>query len=472
MQTHAGLLINGKLVQGSATLDVVNPATGSVFATVTRATEREAEMAVAAAKAAQPGWGSLPLSLRRTLLLRFAEALQANTEDLATLLVLEQGKPLAEARQELEYAQAFVRHLAGLSLPVSVVQDDATHRIELHHKPLGVVAAIVAWNFPVMIAAYKLAPALLMGNTVVLKPAPTTPVATLQMGAIMKDIFPAGVVNIITDANDLGDFLTSHPDIAKVSFTGSTATGKKVMASAGPGLKRVTLELGGNDAAIVLDDASVEDIAPRIYGSAFYNCGQVCLALKRLYVHASVHDRLCEALADLAGKAVVGNGANDGVTMGPLQNAMQYDKAGRFLAAARRDGTILAGGALLKGDGFFVAPTIVRDLDDQNELVAQEQFAPILPVLKFDSIDEAVARANASPYGLGGSVWSADQERASEVAMRLQVGTAWVNQHLHFGPHIPLVGAKESGVGVEFGAEGLAEYAQLSVINVARQLAA
>ncbi|TPQ26757.1 aldehyde dehydrogenase family protein [Cupriavidus pinatubonensis] len=472
MQTHAGLLIDGKLVQGNATLDVVNPATGEVFTTVARATEREAAAAIAAAKAAQPAWGSLALEQRRALLLRFADELEANAEDLAASLVLEQGKPLAEARQELQFAQAFVRHIAGLSLPVSVVQDDATHRIELHHKPLGVVAAIAAWNFPVLIAAYKLAPALLMGNTVVLKPAPTTPLAALQMGAILKDIFPAGVVNVITDANDLGSFLTSHPDIAKVSFTGSTATGKKVMASAGPGLKRITLELGGNDAAIVLDDANVDDIAPKIFGSAFYNCGQVCLALKRLYVHASIHNQLCEALAELARQAVVGNGADEGVTIGPLQNAMQYDKAGRFLAAARHDGKILAGGALLNGDGYFVAPTIVRDLHDQSELVAQEQFAPILPVLRYDAIDEAVVRANASPYGLGGSVWSADEDRARAVAQRLQVGTAWVNHHLHFGPHIPLVGAKESGVGVEFGTEGLAEYAQLSVINIARQQAA
>lgn len=472
MQSNAGLLIGGKLVQGGALLDVVNPATGKVFTTVSRATERDASAAVAAAKAAQPGWAALGIDARRALLLRFADEMQANAEDLAASLVLEQGKPLAEARQELQFAQAFVRHIAGLSLPTSVVQDDATHRIELHHKPLGVVAAIVAWNFPVLIAAYKLAPALLMGNTVVLKPAPTTPVATLQLGALVKDIFPAGVVNVITDANDLGNFLTSHPDVAKVSFTGSTATGKKVIASAGPGLKRVTLELGGNDAAIVLDDADVAEIAPKILGSAFYNCGQVCLALKRLYVHASIHDKLCDALADLAAQAVVGNGADSNVTLGPLQNAMQYEKAGRFLAAARRDGKVLAGGAALKGDGYFIAPTIVRDLTDQNELVAEEQFAPILPVLKYDRLEDALARANGTPYGLGGSVWSSNQDRAYGVAQLLDVGTAWVNHHLHFGPHIPLVGAKESGVGVEFSTEGLAEYTQLSVINIARPQAA
>ncbi len=469
MQSNAGLLIDGKLVQGGALLEVVNPATGKVFTTVSRATEQDAKAAVAAAKAAQPGWAALGLGARRELLQRFADELEANAEDLAATLVLEQGKPLAEARQELQFAQAFVRHIAGLSLPVSVVQDDATHRIELHHKPLGVVAAITAWNFPVLIAAYKLAPALLMGNTMVLKPAPTTPVATLQLGTILRDIFPAGVVNVITDANDLGNLLTSHPDVAKVSFTGSTATGKKVMASAGPGLKRITLELGGNDAAIVLDDADVAEIAPKIFGSAFYNCGQVCLALKRLYVHASIHDALCDALADLAAETVVGNGAEESVALGPLQNAMQFDKAGRFLAAARRDGKILAGGAALKGDGYFIAPTIVRDLTDQNELVAEEQFAPILPVLKYDRVEEALARANGTPYGLGGSVWSGDLDRAYGVAQRLDVGTAWVNHHLHFGPHIPLVGAKESGVGVEFGVDGLAEYTQLSVVNIARQ---
>ncbi|AOZ02936.1 aldehyde dehydrogenase [Cupriavidus sp. USMAHM13] len=469
MKDIAGLLIGGKLVRGSAELEVVNPATGEVFTTVSRATEHEANAAVAAAKAAQPAWAALGLEARRALLLRFADGLEANAEDLAATLVLEQGKPLAEARQELAFAQAFVRHIAGLSLPVSVVQDDATHRIEVHHRPLGVVAAIAAWNFPVLIAAYKIAPALLMGNTVVLKPAPTTPVASLQLGAMAADIFPAGVLNVITDRNDLGSLLTSHPDVAKVSFTGSTATGKKVMESAGPRLKRITLELGGNDGAIVLDDADVAEVAPRIFGSAFYNCGQVCLALKRLYVHASQYDRMCEALAELASQAVVGNGADAGVTIGPLQNAMQFDKAGRFLAAARRDGRILAGGAPLKGGGYFVAPTIVRDLPDHNALVAEEQFAPILPVLKYEQIDEAVARVNASPYGLGGSVWSASEDRASEVARRLDVGTAWVNHHLHFGPHIPLVGAKESGIGVEFGTEGLAEFAQLSVLNIAHR---
>ncbi|MCO4865865.1 aldehyde dehydrogenase family protein [Cupriavidus sp. WGlv3] len=469
MASNAALLIGGKLVEGTARLDVINPATGEVFTTVSCGTEREARDAVAAAKAAQPGWAAAGLPARRASLLRFADELGANAEELAALLVLEQGKPLAEAHQELAYAQAFVRHLAGLELPVAVVQDDASHRIEIHHKPLGVVAAIAAWNFPLLIAAYKIAPALLLGNTVVLKPAPTTPLASLRLGALAKDIFPPGVLNVITDRNDLGGFLTAHPDVAKVSFTGSTATGKKVMESAGPRLKRVTLELGGNDGAIVLDDANVAEIAAKIFGSAFYNCGQVCLALKRLYVHASLHDELCEALADLASAAVVGNGAEPGVAIGPLQNAMQFDKAGRFLAAARRDGKILTGGAALHGDGYFVAPTIVRDLPDDNELVAEEQFAPILPVLKYHDIDEAVARVNASPYGLGGSVWSSDPQRAYAVAQRLDVGTAWINQHLHFGPHIPLVGAKESGLGVEFAAEGLAEYAQLSVINIARQ---
>ncbi|EHP39860.1 aldehyde dehydrogenase [Cupriavidus basilensis OR16] len=472
MPSNAALVIGGKLVEGGALLDVINPATGKVFNTVSRATERDVHAAVAAAKAAQPAWAALGLPARRALLLRFADEMAANAEDLAASLVLEQGKPLAEARQELQFALAFVRHIAGMELPVSVVQDDATHRIEVHHKPLGVVAAIAAWNFPVLIAAYKIAPALLMGNTVVLKPAPTTPLASLQLGAIANGIFPAGVLNVITDLNDLGGLLTSHPDVAKVSFTGSTATGKKVMESAGPRLKRITLELGGNDGAIVLDDANVAEIAPRIFGSAFYNCGQVCLALKRLYVHAAIHDALCDALAELARQAVVGNGAESGVTLGPLQNAMQFDKAGRFLAVARRDGKVLAGGAALKGDGYFIAPTIVRDLPDTNALVAEEQFAPILPVLRYEDLDDAVARVNGSPYGLGGSVWSSDQARAYAVAQRLDVGTAWVNHHLHFGPHIPLVGAKESGVGVEFAAEGLAEYAQLSVINIARPQAA
>ncbi|RQS67442.1 aldehyde dehydrogenase family protein [Burkholderia sp. Bp8963] len=467
MTKDARLLIDGKLVDADRHLEVIDPATGRAFATVPRGDHEQVAAAVAAAKRAQPGWAALPMIERSALLERVGDLLRDDAEAFARALVSEQGKPLQEARQEAQLAEHFVRYLARLELPVETVQDDASYRIDVHRKPLGVVAAITAWNFPLLIAAYKLAPALLTGNTVVLKPAPTTPITALMLGARLADLLPAGVVNVVTDANDLGPVLTAHPDVAKISFTGSTVTGKKVMESAGPKLKRVTLELGGNDAAIVLDDVDVEATAAKLFASAFYNCGQVCLALKRVYAPAALYDRLCEAIAEHARNAVVGNGLDASTTHGPVQNAMQFEKARRFLAVAREGGAIVAGGGTREGGGYFVLPTIVRDLDDANPLVAEEQFSPILPILRYEHLDDALARANATPYGLGGSVWSGDEARAIGVAKQLQVGTAWVNHHLHFGPHIPLVGAKESGLGVEFTSEGLAEYTQTSVLSIA-----
>ncbi len=338
----------------------------------------------------------------------------------------------------------------------------------MRRRPLGVVAAIIPWNFPVLIISFKLPLALLAGNTVVVKPAATTPVTALMMGALMRDIFPAGVVNVVTDDNDLGPVLTSHPRVAKVSFTGSIETGKNVMASAASTLKRITLELGGNDPAIVLDDVDVEETAAKVFGAAFMNCGQVCLAIKRAYVHESIYDRMCEALGRLAREAIVDDGLKQGTQIGPIQNRNQFEKVKSFLEDAKSHGTIVAGGNVIERDGFFIEPTIVRDVTDGDRIVDEEQFGPILPVIRFTDIDEVIARANNTSYGLGGSVWSADVERAAELATRVESGTVWVNQHLDFGPHIPFGGAKQSGIGLEFAEEGLNEFTQVQVINIAK----
>jgi acyl-CoA reductase-like NAD-dependent aldehyde dehydrogenase len=326
----------------------------------------------------------------------------------------------------------------------------------------------VAWNFPLLLACWKIAPAVLAGNSIVLKPAPTTPVATLLLGALCKDIFPAGVVNIVVDDNDLGPLLSSHPDVAKVSFTGSSVTGRRIMAGAADTLKRLTLELGGNDPAIVLEDVDVPAVARQIFGAAFLNCGQVCLAIKRVYVHGAVHDALCEELARLASEVVVGDGLRQETTLGPLQNSAQYRKILGFLERARVDGTVVAGGEVLDRSGYFVTPAIVRDVSDGSQIVDEEQFGPILPVVRFDDIDEVVARINASPNGLGGSVWSSDTDRAIAIAERIETGTIWVNQHLAIGPHIPMAGFRQSGLGVEQSVEGLEEFTQLQVLNAAR----
>jgi len=466
--TDYRLLIGGELVDTADHLDVINPATGTAFARVPRAGLAEADRAIAAAKAAQPAWGARPIGERRAALTALADAIAARKDELARLLTLEQGKPLPEAQGELAWTEGYLRHYATLDLPDRVIQDDAAGYVAVRHQPLGVVVGIIAWNFPLLVACWKIGPAVLAGNAIVLKPAPTTPVTALVLGEICREVFPAGVVNVITDANDLGPHLTAHRDVAKVGFTGSTATGKRIAANSAETLKRITLELGGNDAAIVLNDVDVRATAAAIFGNAFLNCGQVCLAIKRAYVHADIYDAMCAELARLAGEAVVGDGLEQGTTIGPIQNAMQFDKVRGFLAAASAEGAIIAGGKVMERAGYFIEPTIVRDVTDGARIVDEEQFGPILPVIRFDDVDDVIARANAGDYGLGGSVWSADLDRAAALAGRLQAGQVWVNQHIGIGPHIPMAGFKQSGLGVEQSTEGLAEYTQLQVININR----
>jgi len=275
------------------------------------------------------------------------------------------------------------------------------------------------------------------------------------------------VLNIIADANDLGGALTSHPDVRKVSFTGSTATGKKVMESVSSTLKRLTLELGGNDAAIVLDDVDPKEVAPKIFDAAMSNAGQICLATKRVYAHASIYDRLCEELARLAREAVVDDGLAQGVTIGPLQNKMQYDKVKAFLDDARRDGKVIAGGEAVDRDGYFISPTIVRDIGEDSRLVREEQFGPVLPILSFENVDDAIARTNDTEYGLGGSVWTSNIERGIAVASQIDSGTVWVNKSLDLQFDVPFRGSKMSGVGAENGIEGLEEFTQARIVNVA-----
>lgn len=462
------LLIGGALVEGDHVMDVINPATGASFATVARASVAQADQAVAAAKAAAPGWAATSLDDRRKAVTALADAIAARADEIARVLTAEQGKPLAEAQGELAWTDGYLRHYCTLDLPDRIIQDDEAAYIAVKHRPLGVVVGIIAWNFPLLVACWKIGPAVLAGNTIVLKPAPTTPATALLLGEICRDIFPAGVVNIIADDNDLGPHLTAHPDVAKVGFTGSTATGKRIMATGADTLKRVTLELGGNDPAIVLEDVDVKKTAQAIFSNAFLNNGQVCLAVKRAYVHGDIYDAMCSELAALADAAIVDDGSKQGTQIGPIQNKAQYEKIKAFLDSARRDGTIIAGGEVMERDGYFVRPTIVRDVTDGCQIVDEEQFGPILPVIRFDDVEDVIARANNSETGLGGSVWSKDIARATEIAGRIESGQMWVNQHIAIGPHIPMAGFKGSGLGVEQSVEGFAEYTQLQVINVAR----
>lgn len=461
------LLINGKLVDGASAMDVVNPATGASFATCARADRNQLDAAVASAKAAFSSWSTTPFAKRRELLELWADAIEARQGEFARLLTQEQGKPLPQAEYEMAGTIGLLRTFAAMELKTEVLRDDGVSRIIRQWTPLGVVAAITPWNFPMLLLMMKLAPGLSAGNTMVAKPAPTTPLTTLLLGEVASEILPPGVLNVIIDQNDLGPLLTNHPDIAKVSFTGSTGTGKRVMEAAANSLKRITLELGGNDAAIVLDDADVNVVAPGIFQAATLNAGQVCLAAKRVYAPRALYDDLCEALAQLARDAVVDDGEKQGTQIGPIQNRAQFEKLKDFLDDAHENGTVIAGGAPLDREGFFIAPTIVRDIPDDARLVREEQFGPVLPVLAYDDLDEVISRANDSEYGLGGTIWTSNPERAIAVAMKIDSGTIWVNKHLDLPFDVPFGGAKQSGFGAELGREGLEEFAQSKIINVA-----
>jgi acyl-CoA reductase-like NAD-dependent aldehyde dehydrogenase len=462
------LLIDGALVDGDSEMDVINPATEEAFAKCPRASQAQLDAAVAAAQKAFPAWRDTPIAERKAKLAQIADIIQANAAELGRLLTQEQGKPVGDATGEAFGASAFFRYFTMLDLPVKVLDDSDARKVEVHRRPLGVVGAIVPWNFPLILMAFKVPAALLAGNTMVLKPAPTTPLSTLKFAALIKDVLPPGVLNVIADAGELGAAMTAHPGIRKISYTGSTATGKKVMAGAADALKRITLELGGNDAAIVLPGADPKATAPKIFAGAFQNSGQVCIAIKRAYVHDSLYDAMCDELAQLADAAVVGDGLQQGTQLGPIQNKTQFERVMGLIESAKKDGKVIAGGERLGDKGYFVKPTIVRDISDGARLVDEEQFGPVLPVIRFNDPEDALARANRSEYGLGGSIWSPDADAAYDLATRMDSGTVWVNKHAELAPNIPFGGAKGSGIGVELGEEGLAEFTQLQVINIGR----
>jgi acyl-CoA reductase-like NAD-dependent aldehyde dehydrogenase len=462
------MTIDGKAVAGQASFDVINPATGRPFAKAPECTRDELDAAMHSAAAAFRPW-SRDEARRRQALLDCAAAIQKSAAELAPILTQEQGKPLAKAGEEIMGAAIWFQYTSTLQIPVEVLQDSPTSRIEVRRRPYGVVGAITPWNFPLVLAVWKIAPALLAGNTVVIKPSPYTPLTTLRVGEILRDVLPAGVLNVVSGGNELGAWISAHPAVRKVSFTGSVATGKKVALAAAPDLKRVTLELGGNDAAILLDDVDPKAVAPKIFWGAFENCGQICSAIKRVYVPEKLRGPLVEELAALARSVKVGDGMQPGTQIGPLNNKMQFERVAELVDDARRAGAkIVTGGSKRAGEGYFYEPTIATELSDGTRLVDEEQFGPALPVIGYRDVEDAVTRANATMYGLSGSVWGKDVERATEVAGRLECGTAWVNQHLAILPNTPFGGAKWSGIGVENGPWGLLGFTELQTVNVAK----
>ncbi len=461
------LIIDGKCVAASNTFEVRNPSTGDVVGHAPEATASELDAAVAAANRAFQSWSKWTDAELQTACEAVTGKIAEHSEELAILVTKEQGKPLngLGSRWELGGAGAWAGYTSALSLPVKVLQDNNEGKVEMHRKPLGVVGCITPWNFPVLIAIWHIMPALRTGNTVVIKPSPYTPLSTIRLVEIMNEVLPAGVVNCVTGSDGTGSIgasMSAHPDIRKIVFTGSCATGAKVMRSAAETMKRLTLEMGGNDAGIVLPDVDPAQIAEGLFWGGFINNGQTCAAMKRLYVHEDVYDGVCEALVAFAKNIPMGDGMSENSILGPIQNQMQFDKVHRLVEAGKQEGRVLLGGEA--GDGLFFPATIIADLGNDNPLVAEEQFGPALPIIKYSDLDEAVAQANASDNGLGGSVWSKDIARAKEVAMRLECGSVWINKHGAIQPNAPFGGVKKSGIGVEFAEEGLQEYTDVQVV--------
>jgi len=463
------MTIDGRAVAGEAVVDVINPATGQPFATAPDCSKAQLDLAVAAAQSAFKSWRRAPLAERQALVDRAGDLLLEHVDEVARLFTREQGRPVDLAKTEITRGAMWMKAVAQMSPPVHVAEDSDAQFIETRYVPLGVVCAIAPWNAPVSLAMWKIAPALVAGNTMVLKPSPFTPLCTLKIGELFRDVFPPGVLNVVSGGDDLGPMMTSHPGFAKISFTGSSATGKRVMASAAKDLKRVSLELGGNDAAIVLPDVDLDAVAPKIFFGAFYNSAQICVATKRLYVHEDVYDGLRDRLAAIAASTKVGDGSEQGTVLGPIQNKRQYDRVMALLDDAKASGlTLIQGATVPDNGGYFVPVTIVDDPPEDARVVQEEAFGPILPLLKFSDIDDVIARANASDYGLGGAVWSADTDAAVAIARQIETGTVWVNQNLNLRPDTPFAGHKQSGLGVENGIEGLLEYMAPQALYVAR----
>ncbi|MFC9551332.1 aldehyde dehydrogenase family protein [Rhodococcus sp. NPDC056960] len=460
----AEMVINGRRVISDSTVGVLDPATEEVWAVVPECSDAQLDEAFAAAAEAQPAW-SRDEEARRKGLRSAADVLRRNEDELSELLTREQGKSRADSRMEIQLSATWLDKFAEMPVPESSVPDDcAGFAVSAERRPLGVVAAITPWNFPVTLACWKLGPAFRAGNTVVLKPSPYTPVSTLRFGALIADVLPPGVVNVVSGGDSLGARMTTHRIPAKVSFTGSVATGKAVARSAADDLKRITLELGGNDPAILLDDVDPEAIAEKLFTLSFANNGQLCGCIKRIYVPAAHFDRVAELLSELARGVRVGPGMVEGTDLGPINNRPQYERVLGLLEDAISHGAkAIAGGEPPAGPGYFLPPTVLVDVAPDSRIVQVEQFGPVLPLVRYTDLDAVIDDVNSSKFGLGASVWGRDVDRARAIGRRLESGTVFVNAHSIAAPNIPVGGTKWSGLGMENGLEGLHEYTQLKV---------
>lgn len=450
------------------TYAVYDPATLELVGEAPQHTEEDVRQAISQAQQASTSWAA-DREVRRAALRQIAALVRNDAERLGRLLSLEQGKVLAEAIGEFKTAADLFAYYADLEWDETETLPPRQGRtVEVQNRPVGIVGTITPWNFPISLLSVKLAPALVAGCTVIAKPSPTTPLSTIALVDLMNQVLPSGVLQTRTSSNrTVNVALSTLPEIRKISFTGSTEVGTAVAAQAAETVKRVTLELGGNDAALVLDDADIERTAQGILNSAFRNAGQVCMAVKRVYVPRSIAKDLAEAMAAQTQNIVVGHGIAEGTTMGPMHNESQLSTVRSLVDNAVSSGAqVIAGGSSSSElPGYFMDPTLVMDAHAEMPLVYEEQFGSALPIVTYNDLDTAVAEVNAGPYGLGASIWSQDLDRAKALAGRLESGTVWINQHTVVELDAPFGGWKTSGLGRERGRWGLGEYLEPRTVN-------
>jgi succinate-semialdehyde dehydrogenase/glutarate-semialdehyde dehydrogenase len=468
--------INGKAMEACSGefFDVINPATGELIDRVPRGTGDDAAIAVEAAALASESWASTSPQQRARVFYRAGEIVRQRKDALAVLLTQEQGKPLIEAKNEIEGFANVLEYYCGLasSLQGDFIQVPQNGYAFSVKKPLGVCAAIIPWNMPALIMAWKIGPALISGNTLVLKPASNTPLTNLTLAAILSEAgLPAGVLNVVTGPGELvGESLVKDHKVKKVSFTGECATGKRVAELAVSGMKRVTLELGGSDPMLVCDDADLESAVIGALRGRFYNCGQTCTAVKRIYVFESIAEEFIRKLEAAIRELKVGNGIEENIDLGPLNNRRQWEYVKELVAEIEEkdEGRIITGGRVPADSacrrGYFFEPTLVVDVPGGSRLLKEEVFGPILPVVKVKDLDEAIEEANNTIYGLGASIWTKKLDRVVSGCEQLKAGIIWVNQHFKVAPEVPFGGVKESGIGRENGPYALSEYLDLKTI--------
>ena len=463
------MTINGESVTTEQTQPVYNPATRSVFAQVPDASQQQLDDTVQTAQVALKTWGATAANDRQAALETYADLLEEHADAFMSLLTREQGKPRAGAEWEVLGSVAWLRAVASQRLPDEVVEDTHDRRVVTRFTPVGVVGAIVPWNFPILLAIWKIAPALMSGSTMILKPSPYTPLCNLKLVELAQQAFPPGVISALSGGDDLGVWMTTHPEINKIAFTGSTETGRHVMKSASATIKRVTLELGGNDPAIVLPDVDAKALAPQLFWAAFQNNAQFCNSTKRLYIHEDVYDEVRDALADFITHHVkVGDGAEADTDLGPIQNAMQYGKVQDYFADCHVNGYTFALGGQIdeKAAGWFVPVSLVDNPPDDSRIVCEEPFGPILPLMKWSDEADVIARANDTIYGLGASVWGKDLTAIQRIGKQLEAGTVWLNEVHQYSPFQAFGGHKQSGLGCENSLHGLMEYTNWQTITM------